>query len=219
MLKRIIVQLLGRERANRVAAPYHDWKARRRTRHRLATLPAKDLCINIGCGPNCLSGWINVDMARNEGLDIVWDLRNGLPFPSESCTAVFGEHVIEHITKEDAFNLLKECHRVLQKGGVIRLSTPDAGRYLRAYANDGEFLRHSSFDRPIETPMDRINQVMREDGQHLWVYDAESLLLLLRRAGFSSATEQQFGVSAHPRMQQIDSAERAFESLYAEGIK
>ncbi len=219
MLKGIIVKLLGRERANRVSAPYHDLKARRRTQRRLDSLPSKDLCINLGCGPNTLSGWINIDMARNENLDIVWDLRKGLPFPSESCTAVFGEHVIEHITKEDAFSLLKECHRVLQKGGVIRLSTPDAGRYLRAYANGGEFLRHPSFVRSIETPMDRINQMMREEGQHLWVYDAESLLLLLRKTGFSSATEQRFGVSAHLRMQQIDSAERAFESLYAEGIK
>lgn len=219
MLKRIIVQLLGRERANRVAAPYHDWKARRRTRHRLATLPSKDLCINIGCGPNFLSGWINVDMARNEGIDIVWDLRQGLPFPSESCTAAFGEHVIEHITKEDASRLLKECHRVLQKGGVIRLSTPDAGRYLRAYANDGEFLRHSSFDRSIETPMDRINQMMREDGQHLWVYDAPALILLLKQAGFGEVVEQGFGSSQHPRMKNIDTEARAFESLYVEAVK
>jgi len=219
MLKRIIVQLLGRKRANRVAAPYHDWRARRRTRHRLAKLPAKDLCINIGCGPNCLSGWINVDMARNEGLDIVWDLRKGLPFPSESCTAVFGEHVIEHITKEDASHLLKECHRVLQEGGVIRLSTPDAGRYLRAYASDGEFLRHSSFDRSIETPMDRINQMMREEGQHLWVYDAPALILLLKQAGFREVGEQGFGSSQHPRMKNIDTQARAFESLYVEAVK
>jgi predicted SAM-dependent methyltransferase len=219
MLKRIIVNLLGRDRANRLSAPYHDWKAKRRTRHRLTTLAEKDLCINIGCGPNALPGWINLDHARGDGIDIVWDLRQGLPFPSESCTAIFGEHVIEHIAKEDAARLLQECHRVLQSGGVVRLSTPDGGRYLRAYANNDGFLNHSSFELPIETPMDRVNQVMREYGQHLWVYDAESLLLLLRKAGFSSATEQQFGVSTHPRMQQIDSAGRAFESLYAEGTK
>jgi predicted SAM-dependent methyltransferase len=219
MVKQIIVQLLGRERANRVAAPYHDWKARRRTRERLATLPAKDLCVNIGCGPNCLSGWINVDMARNDGLDIVWDLRNGLPFPSESCTAVFGEHVIEHIRKEDAAGLLKECHRVMQKGGVLRLSTPDAGRFLKAYANDDGFLRHPSFDRPIETPMDRINHMMREDGQHLWVYDAAALILLLQQAGFAEVSEQAFGASQHTRMNNIDTPARAFESLYVEAKK
>ena len=219
MLKRIIVNLLGRERANRLSAPYHDWKARRRTRHRLTTLPANDLCVNIGCGPNFLPGWVNVDQARSDGIDIVWDLRQGLPFNSESCTAIFGEHVIEHITKEDAARLLQECHRVLQRGGVIRLSTPDAGRYLRAYANNDGFLQHSSFELSIETPMDRINQMMREYGQHLWTYDAPALTLLLKQAGFSEASEQQFGSSRHPRMQGIDTESRAFESLYVEAVK
>ena len=219
MLKRIIVNLLGRERANRLSAPYHDWKARRRTRQRLTTLPASDLCINIGCGPNFLPGWVNVDQARSDGIDIVWDLRQGLPFTSESCTAIFGEHVIEHIAKEDAAKLLQECHRVLQRGGVIRLSTPDAGRYLRAYANNDGFLQHSSFELSIETPMDRINQMMREYGQHLWTYDAPALTLLLKQAGFSEASEQQFGSSRHPRMQGIDTESRAFESLYVEAVK
>lgn len=219
MLKRIIVNLLGRERANRLSAPYHDWKASRRTRRRLTTLPANDLCINIGCGPNFLPGWINVDQARSDGIDIVWDLRQGLPFTSESCTAIFGEHVIEHITKEDAAKLLQECHRVLQRGGVIRLSTPDAGRYLRAYAYNDGFLQHSSFELSIETPMDRINQMMREYGQHLWTYDAPALTLLLKQAGFGEVSEQQFGLSRHPRMQGIDTESRAFESLYVEAVK
>ena len=219
MLKQLIVQLFGRERANRVSAPYHDWKARRKTRRRLATLPSEELCINIGCGPNCLPGWINVDIARHEGLDIVWDLRQGLPFPDESCTAVFGEHVIEHIRKEDAAKLLKECYRVLQKGGIIRLSTPDAGRYLKAYATNDEFLSHRSFERSIETPMDRINHMMREDGQHLWVYDAPALILLLQQAGFRQVAEQAFGSSQHARMNNIDTASRAFESLYVEAVK
>ena len=115
--------------------------------------------------------------------------------------------------------LLGECYRALKPGGVLRVSTPDAERFLRSYAGDGEFLRHPGFPEPIETPLDRINQMMREYGQHLWVYDAESLILLLRKTGFSSAVAQPFGVSAHPRMQGIDSAEREFESLYVEAIK
>ena len=219
VLKQAVVQLLGRDLANRVSAPYHDWVARRRTRHRLAALPSNDLYVNIGCGPNPLSGWINLDMARGDGIDIVWDLRDGLPFLAESCTAVFGEHVIEHMSKEDARQLLRECHRVLQPGGLIRLSTPDAARYLHSYSGDGEFLRHPSFSMPMETPMDRINQVMREFGQHLWIYDAKSLMLLLRQTGFASAVEQKFRESLRPRLQNIDSEERAFESLYVEAVK
>src|SRR5713101_6538584 len=100
------------------------------------------------------------DAARGEGIDVIWDLRRGLPFPSGSCAAILGEHVIEHIAKEDAEKLLRECHRVLQKGGVVRISTPDAGRFLRSYAGDGEFLRHPNFIEPAEAPLDRINTIM-----------------------------------------------------------
>jgi predicted SAM-dependent methyltransferase len=158
-------------------------------------------------------------MSRGVGIDVVWDLRRGLPFADASCTAINGEHVIEHMPKESAEKLLRECHRALQKGGVLRLSTPDAGLYLRSYAGDREFLRHPSFGEQTETPMDRVNQMMREYGQHLWAYDAETLLLLLHKAGFSSAVEQKFGQSLHPRMSNIDSEARAFESLYVEAVK
>jgi predicted SAM-dependent methyltransferase len=219
MLKRAIVRLLGRDRANRVSAPFYDWQARRRSVKHLSALPSRDLLVNLGCGPSALAGWVNVDLARGPGIDVVWDLRRSLPFADESCAAVFSEHVIEHLSKEDAEGLLRECHRILQRGGVLRLSTPDAGRYLRAYAGDGEFLRHPSFTQAVETPIDRINIMMREGGQHLWVYDSASMLLLLRRVGFASAVEQQFGISLHPRMQSIDLEARAFESLYVEAVK
>jgi predicted SAM-dependent methyltransferase len=166
-----------------------------------------------------MKGWINVDRARGPEVQVVWDLRKGLPFQDGSCSAIFSEHMIEHITTDDADKLLGECHRVLAAGGVLRLSTPDAGRFLRSYAGDREFLNNSPFAQPVETPMDRINQMMREDSQHLWTYDADSLLLRLRKAGFAQVKEQKFGESLHTRMHNIDSAERAFESLYVEAIR
>jgi predicted SAM-dependent methyltransferase len=218
-LKRAIVSILGRERANRLAGPYHDRKAQKRTGRILAALPARDLCVNIGCGPNALPGWINLDAARGDKIDVVWDLGHGLPFPSESCSAIFGEHVIEHLPKEAAEQLVHECYRALQSGGVLRLSTPDAGRFLRSYTGDGSFLRDPRFMQMAETSMDRVNMMMREYGQHLWAYDAESLILLLQKAGFNTAAEQEFEKSAHPKMNRIDSPDRAFESLYVEAIK
>jgi predicted SAM-dependent methyltransferase len=219
MLKGLVVQILGRERANRIAGPFHDWKASKRTQKTLGALPQKDLLINIGCGPKSLRGWINLDSARGDEIDVVWDLRRGLPFPNESATAIFGEHVIEHVPRPDAETLLLECRRVLQTGGVLRLSTPDAGRFLRSYAGDQKFLADERFVDPADTPMDRVNMMMREFGQHLWSYDAESLIRLLQNVGFSSVEERAFGVSAHQSMQGIDAAEREFESLYVEAVK
>lgn len=218
-VKRAVVAVIGRERANRVTAPLYDWRAQRRTREFIAALPNRDLCVNLGCGYRPLTGWVNVDIARGPHVEVVCDLGGGLPFRDESCVAVFSEHVIEHLPREAAANLLRECHRVLQPGGVLRLSTPDAERFLRSYAGDGEFLRHPGFDEPAETRLDRVNKMMREHGQHLWVYDEESLALALARAGFSRVVRQEFGRSLQPRMQDIDTESRAFESIYVEAVK
>jgi predicted SAM-dependent methyltransferase len=218
-LKYRCAELIGRERANRLSSPYHDWVARRHTSQRLSSLPGTGLCINLGCGYHPFPGWVNVDIARGPQVDIVWDLRRGLPFHDGSCSAIFSEHVIEHLSREDGELLLRECYRALQQGGVLRVSTPDAGRYLRSYAGDGEFLRHSSFSEPMTTPLDRINQMMREYGQHLWVYDTDSLQFVLRQVGFARTVEQSFGRSIHPRMHGIDSESREFESLYVEAVK
>jgi predicted SAM-dependent methyltransferase len=218
-VKASVVRVLGRERANQISAPFYDWVVRRLTERFLSTLPKFDLCVNIGCGYRPLSGWINLDRARGPDVQVTWDIRRGLPFHSGTCSAIFGEHLIEHLSKVDGDRFLKECHRVLQQGGVLRLSTPDTARYLKSYANGGEFLRHPSFPQAIDTPLDRINLMMREEGQHLWVYDAASLSLALKRAGFSSAVEQAFGISLHPRMCDIDSEARAFESLYMDAVK
>jgi predicted SAM-dependent methyltransferase len=218
-LKRSMARIIGRERANKISGPYHDWRARKRTQDFLARLTQHELCVNLGCGHRPLKGWINVDHARGPEVQVVWDLRRGLPFQDKSCSAIFSEHLIEHVPREDAELLLAECHRVLASGGVLRLSTPDAGRYLRSYAGDQSFLRDPAFGETAGTPMDRVNQMMREDGQHQWAYDGESLTLLLTKCGFGSVIAQEFGQSVHPKMIGIDTASRAFESLYVEAVK
>jgi predicted SAM-dependent methyltransferase len=185
----------------------------------LAELPKNGLRLHLGCGTNHLDGWVNIDGARKEGVDVLWDLRNGLPFEDNRATAIFGEHVLEHIPKEEAEALAREVRRVLEPGGVARFSVPDAERFLRSYAGDREFLNHPEFPQPVETALERVNIMMRQDGQHLWAYDGEALSLMLQKAGFTRAVVQPFGVSAHPNMQNIDAKQREFESLYVEGVK
>ncbi len=218
-MKRSLVSIVGRERANKISGPYHDWCARKRTQNFLANLSQQNLCVNLGCGYRPMKDWINVDQARGPDVQVVWDLRRGLPFQDGSCAVIFSEHVIEHVPKEDAERLLAECYRVLANGGVLRLSTPDAGRFMRSYAGDQKFLRDPAFGELPGTAMDRVNQMMREYGQHLWVYDVESLSLALERAGFSRVVEQEVGQSLVPKMQGIDSEDRAFESLYVEAVR
>src|SRR5260370_29904933 len=106
-LKYWVVGLIGRELANKITGPYHDWRARRRTQKFLANLPKDHLYVNLGCGYRPMNDWINVDHARGPDVQVVWNLTDGLPFPESSCAAIFSEHMIEHISKEDAEGLLR----------------------------------------------------------------------------------------------------------------
>ena len=88
--------------------------------------------LHLGCGTNILPDWINVDL--NGSSEVVrWDLRQPLPLSSDSMDFVFNEHFIEHITREEALSLLRECNRVLKRHGVLRISTPDLRKLVGEY--------------------------------------------------------------------------------------
>ncbi len=216
--KSAIVALIGRPLANRLASPFHSWLARRRTISLLQSLPSSGTLVNIGCGYRPLSGWVNLDLVPGQA-DMIWDIRDGLPFRDQTIEAIFCEHVIEHLTAADGMLFIKECRRVLQCGGVLRLSTPDARKYLFSYVYEDEFLKQHRFGDGSRLPIDLINQMMRENGHHLWVYDVLSLTRLLREAGFQNVQVMESGSSKSSKMEGIDSKEREFESLYMEAIR
>jgi len=59
--------------------------------------------------------------------DVVFlDLTKPLPYPDGSVSAVYSSHTLEHLYHSDAQALLRECRRVLDEAGVLRLALPDA---------------------------------------------------------------------------------------------
>ncbi len=66
--------------------------------------------------------------------------------------------------------------------------------------------------------MQVINEVFRQGNQHKYAYDEETLLLVLRDAGFSNVIRQSFGISLDHDMAP-DSEARKTESVYVEGVK
>lgn len=89
--------------------------------------------LNVGCGSHFHPDWVNVDMAPASGEVIAADVRKGLPFADKTFDAVYCSHVLEHLSRGDAANLLQHMHRVLRPGGTIRVAVPDLETLTREY--------------------------------------------------------------------------------------
>jgi predicted SAM-dependent methyltransferase len=107
--------------------------------------------LNLGCGPNPPSGWVNLDGSWNawffnhphlrrvlvtvgliSGHETQWhvrpvvhDLKKPLPFKGNTFSCIYASHVLEHLYLVEGQSLLSECKRVLKPGGVLRLVVPD----------------------------------------------------------------------------------------------
>lgn len=102
--------------------------APRRRPHRIASR-----LLNLGCGDQRHPDWTNVDLAPAGDDVIPCDLRQPLPFPAESFTAVYAAHVVEHLAPIEARRLLGEIRRLLAAGGIVRIVVPDLEGIVRAY--------------------------------------------------------------------------------------
>ena len=89
--------------------------------------------VNVACGPQILDGFVNVDLLGPPPR-IRWDCRRSLPLADGGAAGIRVEQFVEHLdTREELPDFLRDCLRVLEPGGVLRIIVPDAARYLQAY--------------------------------------------------------------------------------------
>lgn len=191
---------------------------------------ARDLLVNVGSGRLGRPGWVNVDLFASEGVDCVYDCRQSLPFPEGSVRGIFSEHFFEHVDyTEEAPQFLSECHRVLRPGGVLRLIVPDGELYARAYCADGWSALSAArsllpghedpyLGGSYRTKMELLNVVFRQGHDHKFIYDYETLAMLLGTTGFTAIARATFGESRMPELC-LDQEARRSESLYVEASK
>lgn len=78
--------------------------------------------INLGCGNDIRSGYVNIDIAKLPGVDLVYDLEKvPLPFANESVEEIVCQDVLEHI---NYIPLLQDLHRILITGGILKIRVP-----------------------------------------------------------------------------------------------
>lgn len=180
-------------------------------------LPRRGLKLHLGSGSVRLDGWVNIDLHTPQA-DFHWDIRRPLPFPAGAARFVYHEHVIEHITLEEAVRCLADWHRVLEPGGVLRIATPDLGYLVERYgAGDGwreqAWLKQKEYQF-IGTPAEMLNVALRWWG-HSYVYDGEELSRRLRNAGFRDITRHPLGASGRPELRGLETRQDSMLILEA----
>lgn len=183
--------------------------------------------IQFGCGKHQLNDYINVDIV--EPADIIWDIRESVPFSSNNIRRIFSEHMLEHIDYPVSVNnFISECYRILVEGGEMIIGIPDCAFPLEDIKNGTNKNMKEAIDRwysnrddvkeNMKNPIDYLNYVMRDQlfhdkyHAHFWGYTYENLSLLLKKHGFKD-------ISIWEPDLKIINPKRLWGTLYIRGVK
>ena len=231
-------------------------------------LKSTEIKLNIGCGYlNTPKNWVNIDNSFSARIakyplvkkflykikilpkrlyELPWpdkimncDARKGLPFEDSTVKYIFTSHFLEHLTRNEADFLLKECYRVLKNEGVIRIIVPDLQFKMRSYISKMEQLKVESIDSDT-TPADefleelglfdnvgkadpfvvRFARILQGNKNlHKWLYDFYSLSLKLKLCGFVRIVQKGYLDSQIEDIDHLDNPDRFRYCLCVEANK
>ena len=189
--------------------------------------------LQIGAGPSKLDGWLLTDINTKLHYPTLFlDATKTFPVPASCFDYIFSEHMIEHVSHEDAKRMLGECCRVLKPGGKIRIATPDLDVLLNLARaeKDDLAIRYIAWITKMflpagtsPAPVFVINNAFRNWG-HQFLYDEKLLCKTLADIGFLYPKRVKLGQSEDPQLRDLESHGRnmdgeemiAFETMVIE---
>jgi predicted SAM-dependent methyltransferase len=171
--------------------------------------------LQIGGGDNILEGWLNTDFMPRNNETVILDVTKPLFFKSNTFDYIFCEHMIEHITYNEAIKMLRECLRILRSGGKLRISTPDLEVYIALFSQQKSEMQERHIEWISNNWLKRqgvnsrneafvLNLMMRGWG-HKFLYDFTTLKLVLSDSGFSEIKSVQVKISEDENLNGIES--------------
>lgn len=136
--------------------------------------------LNLGAGKSTQPGYTNLDFYPHPTVNVVCDLKKGIPYPDESVDEVYSHHFIDYLDFTEAQQLMAECYRVLKKGGIVSHTIPDlqsAAEVMSEHGIDGNIWMRLILWGAMEGPDD--TSIYKKSG-----FDHKLLRKYLEDAGF-----------------------------------
>jgi predicted SAM-dependent methyltransferase len=103
------------------------------------------LKIHLGAGPINLQGWVNIDARQAPHIHLHSEGFALKEFADGAISEIYMCHVLEHFAFEEIGEILRNFHKKLKVGGVLRLSVPDFDSLVTVYQANGNNLELIKF--------------------------------------------------------------------------
>ena len=157
-----------------------------------------------------------MDITAAPGVDARVDLRGALPLAGDSVDCIAAIHVLQDLAWPDIRPVLEELHRVLKRGGVLRLALPDLDKAIDAYraGDGGYFYVPDEHARSVGAKL--VTQITWY-GSVRTPFTFDCIAEWLEAAHFAGIRRAKFGESSIDGLAQLDNRER--ETLFVEAVK
>lgn len=96
-----------------------------------APLPSP-LMLNLGCGNDIRSGYVNIDLFSSDPSVVRMDIRR-LELEDSSADSILASDILEHFSHRETTAILQEWARVLKPGGELIIRCPSLKLQVNAY--------------------------------------------------------------------------------------
>ena len=155
--------------------------------------------LHLGCGNKQLPGFVNIDITHSPAVDRICDISRLTIFEDASVDMIYACHVLEHFGRHEFLGVLKEWHRVLRLGGLLRLAVPDFAACASIYQDKG------IDDIQLITGL-MVGGQRNEYDYHKMIFDQQSLTKHLTNMGFGQVERWDWRTTEHSHIDDYSQA-------------
>ena len=137
----------------------------------------KEIKLHLGCGKRYIPGFIHIDVRKFSHVDYLASVDKLDMFKDNSADLIYACHLLDHFGRNQVEGVLREWHRVLKPGGILRLAVSDFEKLVEVY------LKYKNL-KLILGPL--VGRQDYPENTHYIAFDYNTLTELLKKVGFKN---------------------------------